>query len=333
VIQIYMNIAIFITSWLVLTYNPFVFTPWGILSAALWITSSLLSIVGINNIGLALAQGIWSGSTILVSFLWGALWFNKIKNIGLAVLGLILLLLGIFILALSNTGLIEKYFTICVLRRGLDDVDVDVDEEKEKEEEERSRMLVPSHDSEINSKRLSIGPDEEIPAFDEKKTEEEEPNPRKPLLGLAAVLLLGITNGSMLVPLQFAPKDASGISYLVSFGIGIAIVTPFFVGFYCLFTYLRSRTLLAMKPKIAAIPGLVMGVGWNIGNASSIYAVSLRGFAVGFSLTQTSLLIGGLWGIFFFREMKTKSGLLIFAIGTAILFAGIILLGLFGGNG
>jgi len=63
IFQIYMNISIFITSWLVLSYNEMSLTVWGILSSVLWMISSLLSIFAIKNAGLAVSQGIWSGFT------------------------------------------------------------------------------------------------------------------------------------------------------------------------------------------------------------------------------------------------------------------------------
>jgi len=42
IFQIYYSISIFVSCWLVLTYNPFVFTPWGIVGAALWVPASIL---------------------------------------------------------------------------------------------------------------------------------------------------------------------------------------------------------------------------------------------------------------------------------------------------
>jgi hypothetical protein len=44
------------------------------------------SFAAINLVGLALAQGVWGGVAILVSFLWGVLAFgDNIANIPLAV--------------------------------------------------------------------------------------------------------------------------------------------------------------------------------------------------------------------------------------------------------
>jgi multidrug transporter EmrE-like cation transporter len=110
IFQIYLNCSIFVTSWLVLSYNPIYVTAWGILSAALWMISSLLSIFAIQNVGLAVSQGIWSGFTIIVSFLWGALAFEqKPNNIGLSILGLIMLMVGIGGISLSGSDILERW--------------------------------------------------------------------------------------------------------------------------------------------------------------------------------------------------------------------------------
>lgn len=45
-------------------------------------------------------------------------------------------------------------------------------------------------------------------------------------------LTFSITNGTMLVPIQLAPKEVQGISFLVSFGIGALVVTPVFALVY-----------------------------------------------------------------------------------------------------
>jgi glucose uptake protein GlcU len=110
VFQIYLNFAIFISSWLVLSYNPLYLTVWGILSAVLWMISSLLAIYAIQNAGLAVSQGIWSGFTIIVSFLWGALVFQETpSNIGLSVVGLFMLLFGIAGLSIAGSDLLDRW--------------------------------------------------------------------------------------------------------------------------------------------------------------------------------------------------------------------------------
>ena len=44
-------------------------------------------------------------------------------------------------------------------------------------------------------------------------------------------------------------------------------------------------------------------VAWSTGNVASILAVTHLGEALGYSGCQASLVVSGLWGIFFFREV------------------------------
>ena len=65
VFQCYYSLAVFVSSWLVLFIQPFAWTWYGIAGASLWVPSSVLAITGINLIGMAIAQGVWSGATSL----------------------------------------------------------------------------------------------------------------------------------------------------------------------------------------------------------------------------------------------------------------------------
>jgi multidrug transporter EmrE-like cation transporter len=61
---------------LIPTHFKYEFSYWGIIGAALWVPASIFSIYAIRFMGLSVAQGLWSGLTIVVSFLWGAAIFR-----------------------------------------------------------------------------------------------------------------------------------------------------------------------------------------------------------------------------------------------------------------
>ena len=52
------------------------------------------------------------------------------------------------------------------------------------------------------------------------------------------------------------------------------------------------------------LSGLVAGSLYSIGNFCSIITVTSLGQGVGYSFVQTSMLVSGLWGIFFFGEVQ-----------------------------
>jgi multidrug transporter EmrE-like cation transporter len=111
VYQIWMNIAIFLSSWGALIKYPLYLEPWAILSAALWVTASILSIFAVNNIGMSIAAGIWCGVSMVTSFLWGAIVFEKehpVKSLPLAIVSLGILILGTSIISLANRPTVAR---------------------------------------------------------------------------------------------------------------------------------------------------------------------------------------------------------------------------------
>ena len=52
------------------------------------------------------------------------------------------------------------------------------------------------------------------------------------------------------------------------------------------------------------LPGLLSGTLYAIGNFSSIIATTQLGQGVGYSVCQSSMLVSGIWGIFWFGEVK-----------------------------
>jgi hypothetical protein len=149
------------------------------------------------------------------------------------------------------------------------------------------------------------------------------------ILGLLCVLGCGILNGSMMVPNRFnVDPKTKGVVYLASFGIGVGIVTPIVFVLY----FLAKRQLPKFHFKIALLPGLCTGTFWTMGNLGSTYAVlSPLGLTVGFPLTQSCLIISGLWAIFMFKEITGwKSILHFFAAVLLLLGPGCALLAVFG---
>ena len=62
VFQCFYSFSIFVTSWLFLVIGPFQWTWYGVAGAALWVPTNMMAIVAIGLSGLAVAQGVWSGS-------------------------------------------------------------------------------------------------------------------------------------------------------------------------------------------------------------------------------------------------------------------------------
>ena len=123
------------------------------------------------------------------------------------------------------------------------------------------------------------------------------------------------------------------MAFLPSLCIGIAIVTPVF--FVC---YFGTKRLLwgpaAGTPqlhfKVAALPGLITGVYWGCGNFASLFAAAYLGQTIGFPLTQTCIVINGLWGILYYKEISGRWAIGVFAVGVVLVLVGAVLDGTWG---
>merc|ERR1719281_2151628 len=78
------------------------------------------------------------------------------------------------------------------------------------------------------------------------------------------------------------------------------------------------------RPHLAAAgaPGLLTGVFWGMGNFAAMFATAYLGQTVGFPLTQTCMVVGGLWGIFYYGEIEGRLAIAMFAVAVAIIILG-----------
>ena len=76
VIQVYKSTACFFTSWLVLLVRDFKFSYWGLVGALIWVLNGIAAIAAVQCAGLGVSQAVWSAVTIVVSFLWGAFYYQ-----------------------------------------------------------------------------------------------------------------------------------------------------------------------------------------------------------------------------------------------------------------
>ena len=83
----------------------------------------------------------------------------------------------------------------------------------------------------------------------------------------------------------------------------------------------------------ASVPGLSCGGLWAAGNVLSVHATLRLGQAVGFPLTQVCVVVSALWGIVYFRELRDRLALALFAAASSVVLASAAALKLAGGVG
>jgi glucose uptake protein GlcU len=134
--------------------------------------------------------------------------------------------------------------------------------------------------------------------------------------GIAGAVVNGAWGGLNLIPLHYAQRDQglSGASYLISYATGSLLVcASIWVGMFVYYYIKKDKnvhdavaSLPAWHVKELGLPGLYAGLFYSLGNFCSILAVTYLGQGVGFSFCQLQLLISGLWGVFYFKEIQGR---------------------------
>lgn len=142
--------------------------------------------------------------------------------------------------------------------------------------------------------------------------------------GIVCAALNGILAGSSLIPMHFAKAHGFfGRSFILSFGSGSLAANISIWILYFVFKQHQARegvmnlSLKATWDKMPAfhlkelwLRGLVAGLLLTVGMFSSILSISFLGQGVGNSLVQTKILISGIWGIFWFKEVQDQKAIL-----------------------
>jgi Transmembrane family, TMEM144 of transporters len=130
-------------------------------------------------------------------------------------------------------------------------------------------------------------------------------------LGMLAAAFCGLWGGSIMAPMKFCKADTKGTHYLLSFAIGAAIVN---VSLWLLRYVYNVAQCRSFRDAYHGLPsfhfrkmwlmGGTAGILWSIGNFFSLISVFYLGEGVGYPLVQTSILISGLWGLLYFKEVQ-----------------------------
>lgn len=104
-----------------------------------------------------------------------------------------------------------------------------------------------------------------------------------------------------------------------------AVILPQSIGMVAGAAYLNGKRL-ALDHYVRA--NILTGLLWGVGNIAMLYAMRTIGLAVSFSLSQMGIVISTLGGIFLLGEKKTKKELRNIILGSLLVIAGGILLGI-----
>lgn len=151
--------------------------------------------------------------------------------------------------------------------------------------------------------------------------------------GMLAAMFCGVWGGSVLAPMKWAGDEAQGTGFLLSFAIGASLVTIslWIIRYIWNVIHFRSfvtayLSLPSFHLRVMWFQGGLSGTLWSIGNFFSLISVLNLGEGVGYPLSQMSILVSGLWGIFYFKEVTGKDRISKWLSSSLLTIFGIILL-------
>ena len=78
--------------------------------------------------------------------------------------------------------------------------------------------------------------------------------------------------------------------------------------------------------KTIIVPSNLAGLIWSFGNMGQILSVTYLGESIRMSIVQSRLIVSGIPGILWFKEIRGRRAILLWSISAVITFVGIVLL-------
>lgn len=361
VLQTYKSGVAFVACWvgtIMSNQRPYRLTAWGIASGLFSVPGGLASVYGVRSAGLAVAFGIYASMTVLTSFIWGVFIFHEHvgSKIG-ACCAASLLIAGLCGMAAHSQGQQTKptqektcdedaTSTIATAATTADVVGV-VDEEeldgvrkrKHQNDDVASTTISSSPQLPLEMESLLNKEDEkEVMNDDNKKSSRisflgSRVSLTKPQSGILASIFGGTWGGMNLVPMHYAAIDGyGGPTYVLSFFSGCMFVIIMIWLARLLFELHRHdgnvgkayHALPSFHYRQIWFHGSMAGLCLSGGKFMTIIAVTHLGQGVGNSFAQTSMLVGGLWGIFVFNEIEGRDRILKWLFSACIALTGVL---------
>lgn len=304
------------------------FTPWAFLSAILWVPGGTAGVYAVRRAGLAISVGIWSCVIVIVSFVWGVLIFGEKQKSGAlgAVRAVSVLCIGLCGIAYFSSSEPEKkkmknsleeevIDETTPMMSGDDNVSLDLESFPHCGQPPHSHQTLHLHLPPLISKKTI-----HVPKYH---------------LGLFFAFLNGLLAATIMIPLHYAPPHSTqGIGYSMSFGIAAMIVVLFawllrwiICAVQCRSVKDGYQSLPSFYFKDMLRPGMLAGLLYSIGNLSGIVSIQKLGNFMGYSLNQSSMIVSGLWGIIYYKEIPGFKNIVGFILSSVIVFVGILLMG------
>lgn len=160
--------------------------------------------------------------------------------------------------------------------------------------------------------------------------EESVAIPSEYIRGVLCAILVGVLNGSFMLPVKLANRDVEGAEYIFSFATGAMAITVLVLAVYSLARFMAGKPRPEFQMRVAALPALAAGVVWSVGNVCSVQATVRLGMSLGWPLVQCQVLVSSLWAAFYFHEIVGRDCKAVLLGSSALVVCGAVLLSQFG---
>eukprot|EP01084_Bolivina_argentea_P190919 327969_1 len=278
------------------------FTYLGVISGFCLAICGFTTFAAIKYIGLSIGVTIWSGTAILISFVQGFIAGTTAHNLWIAIIGCILLIIGII-----GVGFSDKLIQMFYINNTSNDTQTD-------------KLLV--------NAAMMASPESVIGAsFSEEQHSKQlqhngyninSNSHTNVIFGAIFAVITGIFGGSIGFPSNWTNDNNSKLKYLISFAVGCCCIIPItFIWVFCF-----SSNKIKWHFNTCLIPGLLAGLIWNIANVASLYAIESLSYGVAYPIMQSSLIVANLWGIFVWKEVTDKNVIILLFVFCFIVMTG-----------
>ncbi|KAG7365033.1 drug/metabolite transporter superfamily protein [Nitzschia inconspicua] len=323
--QSYKTLMMFLTCWAVTFLGvEIAFTRWGLLSGFLWVVGGTGGIYGIRMAGLAIAVGTWASIMVMINFLFGIVIFREpVADVFSTLCSFVLLIVGLVGMSRYSAPPPKEVINIVGPEEEIPQI---VEHESTNYQSmvgdaQRNRigdttMEETRHDAESASLRPSTND-----AFDSENLPHlvlfsGRISLTKRQCGILGASVNGVMTGGSLVPVHYAAEEGfGGAKFFPSMACGAILSNLLIWGvFFCFQAIRDSRRGKTMRQTVDEMPkpffrelwfpASLAGLLLSLAMFTSIISVTYLGQGVGNSLIQSKILVSGLWGIFWYHEIK-----------------------------
>lgn len=328
--QFMMCNAIFLTSCAVPVYLDYPeFHSFAMLGGFLWCTGNMLCGPAIQLIGLGLALLLWGSSSMLLGWSSGTFGLFGLKPQAIAdptlnYMGVVLAMMGFLIF------LMVKPESQSSSSHAADPVDTNL----LKLTPEMKSLLGSGTEPKTGYSKIdnnSLDSSRGVTEEDNKSFGAGMSPHAQRILGLVLSCTAGVFFGCSFNPAQYIIDNVynghdDSINYVFPHCAGIVTASWFyFIAYLIYHQYNDSQPYLDSS---IIVPGLLSGLFWGIAEIGWFVANGELGFAVSFPIISFGPgLVGAMWGVFVFGEIKGNRNFLTLALAFIVLFPGLLLVG------